>query len=56
MKSQTTASSRWYLHRRAEAACPFVGDKYSLRLEGKGMDTGDFKTIVDRITAARIAP
>jgi hypothetical protein len=35
---------------------PFVGDKYNLKLEGKGMDTGDFKTIVDRITAARIAP
>jgi hypothetical protein len=35
---------------------PFVGDRYNLKLEGKGMDTGDFKTIVDRITAARIAP
>ena len=35
---------------------PFVGDKYNLRLEGKGMDNGDFRTIVDRITAARIAP
>ena len=35
---------------------PFVGDKYNLKLEGKGMDAGDFKTIVDRITAARIAP
>ena len=35
---------------------PFVGDKYNLKLEGKGMDTGDFKTIVDRITAARITP
>jgi hypothetical protein len=35
---------------------PFVGDKYNLRLEGKGMDSGDFRTIVDRITAARIAP
>jgi len=35
---------------------PFVGDRYNLKLEGKGMDSGDFKTIVDRITAARIAP
>ena len=35
---------------------PFVGDKYNLKLEGKGMDTGDFKTIVDRITTARITP
>jgi hypothetical protein len=35
---------------------PFVGDRYNLKLEGKGMDAGDFKTIVDRITAARIAP
>jgi hypothetical protein len=35
---------------------PFVGDKYSLRLDGKGMDASAFKTIVDRITAARIAP
>ena len=35
---------------------PFVGDRYTLKLEGKGMDSGDFKTIVDRITAARIAP
>jgi hypothetical protein len=35
---------------------PFVGDRYNLKLEGKGMDAGDFKTIVDRITTARIAP
>jgi hypothetical protein len=34
---------------------PFVGGKYTLRLEGKGMDNSEFKTIVDRITAARIA-
>lgn len=33
---------------------PFTGDQYNLRLEGKGMDSSEFKVIVDRITAARI--
>jgi hypothetical protein len=34
---------------------PFIGGKYTLRLSGKGMDNSEFKTIVDRVTAARIA-
>lgn len=34
---------------------PFIGGKYTLRLSGKGMDNSEFKTIVDRVTAARVA-
>lgn len=34
---------------------PFVGGKYTLKLSGKGMDNGEFKTIVDRVTAARVS-
>ena len=34
---------------------PFIGGKYTLRLDGKGMDNSEFKTIVDRVTAARVA-
>lgn len=34
---------------------PFIGGKYTLKLSGKGMDNSEFKTIVDRITAARVA-
>jgi hypothetical protein len=34
---------------------PFRGDKYNLKLLGKGMDTGTYKALVDRITAARVS-
>ncbi len=34
---------------------PFIGGKYTLKLSGKGMDNGEFKTIVDRVTAARVS-
>lgn len=33
---------------------PFRGDKYTFRLEGQGMDPAVFKTLVDRVTAARV--
>jgi hypothetical protein len=32
---------------------PFRGDKYTLNLEGQGMDPKVFKALVDRVTAAR---
>jgi hypothetical protein len=34
---------------------PFTGDTYNLRIRGQGIDNSEFQTIVDRITAARIA-
>lgn len=34
---------------------PFIGGKYTLKMSGKGMDNSEFKTIVDRVTAARVA-
>jgi len=33
---------------------PFAGNEYNLQLQGQGMDSNEFKALVDRITAARI--
>ena len=34
---------------------PFQGDEYSLSFEGKGMDTGIFRQLVERVTSSRVA-
>jgi hypothetical protein len=34
---------------------PFSGNDYDLELQGQGMDSQDYKILVDRITAARLA-
>jgi len=33
---------------------PFAGNEYNLQLQGQGMDSNEFKALVDRVTAARI--
>lgn len=33
---------------------PFLGNEYNLELQGQGMDSDEFKDLVDRVTAARI--
>jgi len=35
---------------------PFMGNEYNLQLQGKGMDSNEFKALVHRITSARISP
>lgn len=34
---------------------PFSGNEYNLELQGQGMDSSEFKGLVDRITSARLA-
>jgi len=34
---------------------PFRGDEYSLTFDGKGMDTGIFRQLVERVTSSRVA-
>jgi len=34
---------------------PFRGDEYSLTFDGKGMDTGMFRQLVERVTSSRVA-
>ncbi len=34
---------------------PFRGDEYSLTFDGKGMDTGVFRQLVERVTSSRVA-
>ena len=34
---------------------PFNGGDYDLEIQGQGMDNAQFKLLVDRITAARVA-
>jgi hypothetical protein len=34
---------------------PFDGSEYKLALQGTGMDKAIFKTLVDRVTAARVS-
>jgi len=33
---------------------PFAGNEYNLHLQGQGIDSNEFKALVDRVTAARI--
>lgn len=34
---------------------PFVGDTFNFELTGKGMDSGEYRRLVDRIAKARSA-
>lgn len=33
---------------------PFSGDTYNLGIQGRGMDSDEYRSLVDRITAARV--